>query len=128
MEITEITTECKDTDLGLEDSGVGSSCSSSVSDAQSEPLDCDGDDARSATLDSDDEDDDALPFMQVSIYFNFNLRFVYFHFRYSDPSSFYPKNKKLWFAIQDSSLLLLCWMMSLRFRFDIFSKYINIFF
>lgn len=69
LEITEITTECKDADLSLEDSGVGSSCSSSVSDAQSERLDCDGDDAHSATLDSD-EDDEALPYMQVSTYSN----------------------------------------------------------
>lgn len=62
-------TEFKDADIGMEDSGVGSSCSSSVSDAQLEPLDniLDGDDSQSAGLDS--EDDETLPFMQVSIPF-----------------------------------------------------------
>lgn len=56
-------TEYKDGDLSMEDSGVGSSCSSSVSDAQPEPLDnLDGDDIQG----TEDDEDPSLPFMQVS--------------------------------------------------------------
>lgn len=58
-------TEYKDADLSMEDSGVGSSCSSSVSDAQLEPLDniLDADDIQS----TDSEEDPPLPFKQVSL-------------------------------------------------------------
>lgn len=77
-------TEYKDADLGMEDSGVGSSCSSSVSDAQSEPLDNlldadadgDGDDAHSAVL-LDSEDDETLPFMQVSKILSFLFDIIF---------------------------------------------------
>lgn len=69
-------TEYKDADLGMEDSGVGSSCSSSVSDAQPEPLenllDADGDDIQSNTsIHESDVEDSSLPFMQVSLNSNY---------------------------------------------------------
>lgn len=65
---TEVGVLVRDGDSAMEDSGVGSSCSSSVSDALPEPLDNIGDLDDITTHNSDDEGsiDTSLPFEQVS--------------------------------------------------------------